>query len=81
MMRKGLLLKYLKKKALPGIVEKSWKIERMVVKVIGKGASKDPRTNGSVQNLQIVSFMRKGNEKKKKKGSMTGMLREEKREV
>ena len=51
MMRKGLLLKYLKNKAPPGSVEKSWEIERMVVKVIGKGVQKDTGTSRSAKNL------------------------------
>ena len=66
MMRKGLLLKCLKKKTPPRSVEKSWKTERMVVKVIGEKTTKDLGTSELAQNLRIVSFVGKGNEKKKK---------------
>ena len=39
----------------------------MVVKVTGKGASKDLGTSKSAQNLQLVSFVGKENEGKEKK--------------
>ena len=64
---KGLLLKYSKKKAPPGSIEKSWEFERMIVKVTGKGALKNPGTSGSAQNLRIMSFIGKDSEGKEKK--------------
>ena len=48
---KGLLLKYLKKKAPLVSVEKSWETERIVVKVTSEEASKDPGTSGLAPNL------------------------------
>ena len=42
MMKKGLLFKYLKKKAPPRLVEKSRELETMVDKVKSKEAKKDP---------------------------------------
>ena len=47
MMKKGQLLKNLKKKAPPGSIEKSWEFERMIVKTTNEGAPKDPGTSGS----------------------------------
>ena len=47
MIKKGLLLKYLKKKVPPGLVEKPWESERLTIKVNGERTSKDPGTSGS----------------------------------
>ena len=66
-MRKDQLLKYLKKKAPPGLVEKSWESERMTIKVTGEGAPKDLGTSRVAQNLMIVSFLGKCSEGKEKK--------------
>ena len=66
-MRKGHLLKYLKKKVLLGSMEKSQEAKRMIIKVTNGGAAKDPGTSGSAKDLNIVWFMGKDNEEKDKK--------------
>ena len=76
MIRKGLLLKYLKKKALLGSVE-FWESKRMVVKVNGEGMSKDPRISELAQNLRIVSFVGKDNEGKENKYDRCATRKEE----
>ena len=63
-MRKGQLLKYLKKKVPLGIIEKSQETKRIVIKTAGNAATKDPQTSGSVENLNIVTFIRSDNEEK-----------------
>ena len=63
-MRKGQLLKYLKKKVPLGIVEKSRETERIVIKTAGNATTKDPQTIGSAENLNIVTFIRSDNEEK-----------------
>ena len=47
LMRKGQLLKHLKKKVPLGSIEKPRETERMVVKIAGDVAAKDPQTSGS----------------------------------
>ena len=64
MMRKGQLLKYLKKKVSLGSIERPGKTERVVVKTTDGGVTKDPGTSGSAQNLKIVTFIRKYKEEK-----------------
>ena len=58
MMRKGQLLKYLKKKVPLGLIERPGETERVVVKTADGGVTKDPGTSGSAQNLKIVTFIR-----------------------
>ena len=49
----------------------------MVIKSTGKGATKDPQTSRSGQNLKIVTFIRKDNEEKDKKYDRYVARREE----
>ena len=56
-MRKGMLLKYLKKKVPLGSLNKPREAERMMIKTAAEGIAKDPQTSGSGQNLKIITFI------------------------
>ena len=77
MMRKGQLLKYLKKNVPLGSIKRPRETERMVIKIAGNAATKDPQTNGSVENLNIVTFIRSDNEEKGRKYGRYAARREE----
>ena len=50
-MRKGLLLKYLKKKIVTGSRREPWIPKGLATKVVGEGTLKDAGANGSKHNL------------------------------
>ena len=77
MMRKGQLLKHLKKKVSLGSLEKSKESNRITIKVISKGAKKDPGTSGSADDLNIMSFVGKYTEEKDRKYDRYAARREE----
>ena len=66
-MKKGELLKYLKKKIPVCSRKESWNSGSVTIKVATKGTSRNAEVRGSVQNLQIVSYVRKTNGEKEKK--------------
>ena len=67
MIRKGMLLKYLKKKVPLGSLDKPRETKRVVIKTASEGVAKDPQTSGNGQNLKVVTFIRKDNEEKERK--------------
>ena len=77
MIRKGMLLKYLKKKFLLGSLNKPRETERVVIKTASEGVAKDPQTSGSGQNLKIITFIRKDDEEKERKYDRFAARREE----
>lgn len=77
MMRKGYLLRYLKKKIPFGSYKKPWEEEKLSLKVVGEGSSKEAEAGTSGQNLRIVSFVGRGNEEKEAKYSKYANRREE----
>ena len=76
-MRKGQLLKYLKKKVPLGSIQKPEEIEGVVIKTIDRGIVKNPGTSGSAQNLNIVTFIRKYDEEKDRQYDKYAARREE----
>ena len=77
MIRKGHLLKYLKKKISLGLLEKSKESEGITIKVASEGAKKDPGTSRSAEYLNIVSFIRKDTEEEDMKYNRYAARREE----
>ena len=66
MMKKGELLKYLKKNIHVGSRREFWNSKGLTIKVFVEGTSMDVEAGGLAKNLQIASYVRKSKEEKEK---------------